>query len=167
MSEIWIDINKYKGIYKISNLGNVKNSRGKILKTRVGTSGYEQIGLHKDNKVKYFLIHRLVATHFIINNDDNKSQVNHKDGNKLNNCVDNLEWSTPLNNTQHAISMGLVKCKKPILQLDIKTNNVIRSFSSIKEAAIYTGSEKHDAHIVECCKGRRNKAYGYNWKYIK
>lgn len=124
-NEIWKDIKNYEGKYQISNLGNVKSVyrkvnhryRGKektttiyekILKKAVNKFGYEYVCLTVNNKGKKLKIHRLVAEAFIPN-PLNKKTVNHIDGNKSNNCVDNLEWSTYLENQHHAIETGLWK----------------------------------------------------------
>ena len=111
MEEHWKDIvfeengivYDYRGLYQVSNLGNVKSlgngksnaSKDKTLKPSTNANGYLFIILYKDGKQKYFRIHRLVA-HMFIKNDDsiNKTEINHIDENKTNNCVDNLEWCT-------------------------------------------------------------------------
>jgi predicted XRE-type DNA-binding protein len=97
MKEEWRDINKYKGIYQVSNLGRVKSlprnrvKKERFLSYRPNNRGYNRINLTKNNKSKDFLIHRLVAEAFIpnINNFDT---VDHIDNDKNNNCVDNLQW---------------------------------------------------------------------------
>lgn len=115
MIEIWKDIEGYIGLYQLSNLGRVKslsrfNSRTeRILKTNsVSKSGYIIICLSKDNIKFGIALHRLVAEAFIPN-PEGKMQVNHIDGNKLNNTVDNLEWNTASENTIHAINNKLRK----------------------------------------------------------
>lgn len=102
--EIWEDIEDYEGLYQISNCGRVKSlifSEKRILKNIINNNGYFIITLCKNNKCKTFTIHRLVALHFIPNPED-KPQVNHKDGDKLNNYYKNLEWCTASENVQHA-----------------------------------------------------------------
>jgi hypothetical protein len=122
LNEKWVGIEGFLGSYMISNKGRVK-SLDRIVKTsnnrnfRVNGSlkslctdkgGYKKVGLrHKDSYVSYHLVHRLVAQAFIINKE-NKPQVNHKDGVKSNNCVENLEWCTPSENIIHAFRNGLV-----------------------------------------------------------
>lgn len=92
--EIWKPINGYEFLYKISNLGNVLSLRtNKLLKQNMNTSGYFAVQLCKDGKRKSYLVHRLVAEHFI-NNPKRCPEVNHKDEDKSNNVVDNLEWCT-------------------------------------------------------------------------
>lgn len=100
----WKDVNGYNGMYKISNDGRVKSlmfDKEKILKTHLMTSGYQQLNLYKNKTHKKHSIHRLVAEHFI-SNPNNKSEVNHMDGDKLNNHSDNLEWLTHAENFAHA-----------------------------------------------------------------
>ena len=95
LEEIWKDIQGYEGQYMVSNLGRVKsfkkNSNGNILKISDDGNGYKQISLYKNGKSKTWKIHRLVAIAFIPNPND-LPQVNHKDEDPSNNCVDNLEW---------------------------------------------------------------------------
>lgn len=120
-TEIWLDIVGYEGIYQVSNHGRVRSLQrlvrngpntfrtvhGKLLKLDVLSDGYIGIGLHKDDHCKYYKVHRLVANAFIPN-PENKPMVNHIDGNKQNNCVDNLEWVTSSENVQHALQIGLI-----------------------------------------------------------
>ena len=116
MVEVWKDIkgyNYYSGLYQVSNLGRVrsltklKRYRNKIKSQRIKTTGYFVTDLKYNNIKKTAMIHRLVAYAFI-NNPHNKAQVNHIDGDKLNNSVDNLEWCTNLENNEHARRTGLI-----------------------------------------------------------
>lgn len=120
--ELYKDILGYEGFYQISNLGNVKSlsrtilkngiypfkSKDKIIKNRVNKYCY--VTLCKNNTYKNFYVHRLVAQAFI-NNNENKLIVNHINGIKTNNRVDNLEWCTYLENTKHAILNGFINQK--------------------------------------------------------
>jgi|LakMenE18May11ns_1017448.scaffolds.fasta_scaffold9959546_42 hypothetical protein len=118
-NEVWIDIKGYEGQYQISNLGRVKSLERevlrplnsytiptKILKHGKNKKGYEYVNLCKYSKVKLNVIHRLVAIHFIPNTE-NKATVNHKNGIKIDNRVENLEWNTVSENTKHAHKNGL------------------------------------------------------------
>lgn len=125
MKEIWKNINGYEGFYCVSNMGRVKSvkrlirrndgtiqkTRSHILRLHQTGNGYYQVQLSKNNKSKYLLVHRLVAEAFL-SNPENKKQVNHKDGNKKNNNVDNLEWMTCSENALHAFSNNLRKVNK-------------------------------------------------------
>ena len=107
--EIWKDIKGYEGIYEISSTGKIRIvSSGVIKKCSTLPSGYLRVGLTKDKKVKYFYPHRLVAQAFIPN-VENKPCVNHKDCNKENNCVNNLEWVTYKENNDY--DNGLLRRK--------------------------------------------------------
>lgn len=100
--EIWKDIQNYEGLYEISSLGRIRNNLGKIKKPCVQNKGYLLVSLYKDAKEKKFLVHRLVAEHFI-DNPNKYCQVNHVDGNKFNNNVINLEWYNQRLNYNHGM----------------------------------------------------------------
>lgn len=109
LKEEWVKIKDYED-YLISNLGNVKsikNNSERLLKQGLGSSGYYNVALCKDGKPKTFRIHQLVASHFI--EEANNKIVNHIDGNKLNNCVTNLEYVSYSENIQHAYNTNLRK----------------------------------------------------------
>lgn len=114
MKEIWKDIKDYEGLYQVSNLGNVKaldriikdstrertqRLKSHILKPTDNGRGYQIVSLNKNGRKNKY-VHRLVAETFI-DNPDNKKEVNHKDLNKKNNCVENLEWVTQIENKAH------------------------------------------------------------------
>lgn len=111
--EIWKAIEGFEGLYEVSNLGRVKSTHraSKILKYGFsggrGINRYPTVNLRKYGHAKNGLIHRLVAIAFL-DNPKNKREVNHKDGNKLNNHVDNLEWCTRKENCAHSSQSGLL-----------------------------------------------------------
>lgn len=125
MKEVWKDIRGYEGLYQISNIGRVKSlarrtsCKGvlgdgdtrevpeKVLRCNT-VNGYRYASLSKDGHAKVFRVHRLVAFAFIGDPPSPEYQVNHKDGNKTNNTVENLEWVTPRDNTLHARRTGLI-----------------------------------------------------------
>ena len=125
INEIWIDIQGYEGLYKVSNFGRVKSIdryvngklgsqckiKGKIMKLQMNHKGYPCVVLHKNCKANSKLVHRLVAIAFIPN-PDKLPQVNHKDTNKQNNHVSNLEWITNEDNMRHAFANGCFKTTK-------------------------------------------------------
>lgn len=120
MIEVWKPLPKYNNCYEVSNLGRVrsikrlvKGSRGSlqikpsvVLTPRTKANGYQSVHIRLDGTNSYPLVHRLVATVFLPN-DNNLPQVNHKDGNKLNNRVENLEWCSASQNMKHAFELGL------------------------------------------------------------
>ena len=123
IKEIWKEVKEFESAYEISNLGKVKSLKRfkkhwkgglsivheKILKMSINSKGYFNVDLSCDEKyLKSVDVHRLVALHFIPN-PENKPYVNHIDGNKQNNNVSNLEWSTASENTKHAFKIGLMK----------------------------------------------------------
>lgn len=121
MEEIWKDILGYEDYYQVSNLGNIKSKdrnivrndftylrKGKIFRKSIDSLGYEVVGLTINSKTINYKVHRLVAINFIPNLD-NKLYINHIDGIKNNNWINNLEWCTSSENSLHAYKMGLRK----------------------------------------------------------
>ena len=147
-------------IYSIDSDGNIYNhKRNIILKPRKSGYGYLSVTMY-NNKTRY--VHKLIAE-FFIPNPENKSQVNHKDGNKLNNSIDNLEWCTVRENLLHAMHNGLNNGrKKEIIQYD-KFMNQINTFESALDAQRQTGID--NSHINKVCQGKRKTAGKYIWKF--
>ena len=168
MNEEWRDIEGYEGLYQVSNLGRVRslNCRGHkgcmgILTPRLDGKGYEMVALYKEGKARNIKVHRLVAQAFIPN-PNNYPQVNHKDENKTNNDVKNLEWCTNEYNHNYGTRnerVGKSLSKKVIC---ITTGEI---FNSMREACrkynISVGS------MTECCQGKRKTVGGYKWEYFK
>ena len=182
MTEEWRDIPGFEGRYQVSNIGRVKslprrvnNHTGtlmvkeKILKQRPDFKGYMRIDLNdNDGKHRYLGVHRLVAMAFIPN-PHNKPQINHIDGIKNHNSVDNLEWVTNSENQKHAYRTGLShtaenagRPKKAILQIDLETNEVIQRYECIADAGRKYGN---GSTIRRCCIGASHTAYGYKWQF--
>ena len=161
--EIWKDIKGYEGLYQVSNLGKVKSLKKhqKILKLSDNGRGYMFVGLSKNNKRKNKNVHRLVAETFI-SNYDNLLQVNHKDGNKNNNSVDNLEWVTQKQNLQHARENKLLIREKPIEQYD-KNGKFLKIWES--GVQIKRKLKINNSDVAQVCNGKRKSAGGYIWKY--
>lgn len=107
MKEIWKDVKGFEGLYFVSNKGNVKNNRGKILKPWFKRYGYLDLKLTKNRKQYHKQVHRLVAEAFIPN-PKNKPQVNHINGFKFWNTVENLEWVTNKENQERKVYFGNV-----------------------------------------------------------
>lgn len=177
--EVWKDIAGYDGLYQVSNMGRVKslertrnmNLPGRKKRAPVSerilkfgqSQGYQAVTLARDGVNKKIRLHKLVALAFIPN-PDNKPEINHKDGNKHNNCADNLEWVTPIENQRHAISSGLRDDsfrRKTVNQYD-RDGNFIRSWNGYVEIKDVLGLPPQA--ICGCCKGRNPTAYGYVWR---
>ena len=128
--EISLELTNNKPKYYVSSLGRFTNNKGQIISNYKYSSGYKRLCI----KRKTFLLHRLIAITFIPN-PDNKEQVNHIDGNKLNNSVKNLEWVTNQENQIHKVKIGLYKGNHKIIQYDANMN-IINKFNSIVETSI-------------------------------
>lgn len=200
MKEIWKDISGYEGEYQVSNLGNVRSlnyrrsGELKLLK-QATTNGYKQITLSKNGKCKSYNVHRLVAIAFIPN-PNNYKEVNHKDEDKSNNNVNNLEWCTREYNNNYGTKNERTKKKlsesrkgkhhseetkkkiseshkgennpksKPILMYD-KEGNFIRGFVCIADANEYFGKDRGCTSISDCLAGRHKTAYGHIFRYAE
>lgn len=162
------DITGYDGEYKVSDDGEVYGKRFKRpLKKHISPNGYYRVKLYKDSKPKMFQVHRIVATAFL-ENSQNKPQVNHKDGNKLNNKVSNLEWCTQSENLAHACKHGLIDTskawhanEKAVCQCDMD-GNIIKVWESMSKAARELNIQI--SSISFCCSGRIKSAGGYKWQ---
>ena len=169
MVEIYKDIEGYEQLYQISNLGNVKSfqtGKEKILKPNKTKKGYLRIELWKQGKYKKYLVHRLVAQHFI-DNPNNYEQINHRDEDKTNNCVSNLEYC----DCKYNINYGTRNQRAAV----ICTNNPKRSkqvlcletgiiYPSTMEVQRQTGFSQ--GYISLACRGKVKTAYNYTWKYV-
>lgn len=144
--------------YKINNKGQIINKKNILLRYRTLTGYYSTNIKTNDNNNKCVLLHRLVAMTFL-ENPNNYEIVNHKDKNRLNNNVENLEWCTLKHNSTHAIG-------KKVNKLDIKTGKIIKTYNSINEAYCDL-DKKSTSTITAVCKGKRNSAYGFKWEYAK
>lgn len=166
--EIWKDVVGYEGKYKVSNLGNVLSvKKDKILTPKNNHDGYKRIQLWEKCKAKFVSIHRLVAEAFIPN-PDNKPFVNHINGVKDDNVVENLEWVTQKENIVHAWENGLSKpqynniLSKSVDQFDLK-GNYLNTYPSTMEAERQTGIQH--SNISSVCRNKHKTAGGYLWKY--
>lgn len=182
MQEKWTDIKEYEGLYQVSNQGRVRSldhyihmkansvrpecdvlRKGKILKLVKDKDGYLVVNLCKDGHITKKKVHRLVAEAFLDCNDKDNLQINHKDENKTNNVVTNLEFVTCQYNinygtrTQRAIS----KLGKPVYQ--IKDGTIVNYFVSIAEASRRTNCS--DVEISKCCRNIVSSVKGFQWKY--
>ena len=164
--EIWKDINGYEGLYQVSNFGRVKSlnyrrtGREEILTPQMNTNGYLTVQLWKNEKRKSCLVHRLVAMAFIPN-PNNLPEVNHKDEDKTNNCVWNLEWCDCKYNINYGTRTE--KTTKTVLQLNKDTGEVIKEWPSANEVQRQLGYKQ--GAISMCCLGKCNQAYGFKWQY--
>src|SRR5574343_633136 len=167
----------YSDSLEVSKCGKIRRIGKSILKTRIHKSGYEVVNISlgsRDNK-KTFRVHSAVLCTYI-DNIDNKPEVNHKDGNKLNNNVSNLEWSTPSENVKHAFDIGLTTmnretnnwCKRAKRVRNIE-NNIV--FNTLREAANFIIKDRPISnrgvatHIREVCNGVRARTYGLTWEW--
>ncbi len=189
--EYWKNIQGFDDVFYISNIGRIKSAsrelnypsrcgnpvtrmtKEKMLVLRPTRYGYIQTNLAHNGVNTMWFVHRLVAIAFIPN-PYNFPHVNHIDGDKTNNNVENLEWCTNQENQIHAVRMGLNdhskyesgKPKKPVVQIDIKTGQIVGRYKSIKEAANAVG-QKTSSNIGGVCRGAygRKTIGGYYWKF--
>lgn len=166
MEIIWkpIYVDGEKTFYSVNNLGEVRNDKRGTLLAQSNEYEYKVVSISLgQGYMKKKRVHRLVAEAFIPN-PLNKPYVNHIDGVRNHNNVENLEWVTPAENAQHAVRAGLIGYQKnrPIRQYNLQ-GEWLMSFDSSYEAARQTGAQQ--SKIIDCCKGNRRTAGEYQWRY--
>ena len=175
MTEIWLPIEGYENLYEVSNLGRVRRLEsvvngkngskrkvsGNILKPRAQQNGYLMVNLCKNGIRRSYYMHRIVSTAFIPN-PDNKPQVNHKDEDKLNNSVENLEWCTAKENTNYGTrtKRSSEKLQKPVLCVELN-----QIFPSLTDTAKHFNVTLSNLSWV--LTGRSKTAGGYHFEYLE
>ena len=149
--------------YSVSTEGEVRKDTTNYILSQSSQQDYKFVGLIINGKQKRMRVHRMVALAFI-DNPDNKPYVNHINGNRSDNNVENLEWVTPSENTQHAVDTGLFKSghARAVVQYNLNGEQMA-TFESASEAARQTGGSQ--SKITMCCRRQRDSANDYQWRY--
>lgn len=169
---MWKDIEGYEGLYQVSDDGQVRrlmsNGKTRILKPWKSYN-YYTLCLSKKCEKKTKAVHRLVAETFLGKPTEYR-EVNHKDGNKLNNRLENLEWVTQRENSLHAVDvLGIVPFGKPpkkVRCIDPVTGEVVAEYRSLLEASKAMGKVSVRASISLVCQGYQKQSCGYKWEYV-
>ena len=164
--EIWCPVKNYESLYEVSDQGRVKSlkfGKERILKQGRMPNGYLLVCLYNNGEKKSCKVHRLVAQTFIPN-PDNLPEVNHKDENKENNSVQNLEWCDRKYNQNYGTGIQRMaeKKSKQVLQFT-KSGEFVREWKSAMDVQRTIGYFNNS--ISNCCNGKLKSAYGYIWKY--
>ena len=169
--EKWKDVKDYEGHYQVSDKGRVKSlkfGKERILKPRRDGGGYLQVDLCKNGNKKWCLVHRLVAQAFIPNSN-NLPQINHKNEDKTNNSVQNLEWCSSKYNNNYGTHIQRInekntngKLSKPVHQYTLD-GKFIKEWKSTMDVKRNLGYVNQD--ISACCLGKQKSAYGFVWRY--
>ena len=150
--------------YAVSNYGNIKNTRtGRILKLRKNPNGYLKTNISVNGKIQTVFVHRLVALMFLPNTNK-LALVNHKDENKQNNCINNLEWCTNKYNSNYGTAKERTakQRRKKVYQYD-ENNNLVEIFNSVTDVA--KAMQCNTGIISAVCNGKFKKYKNYIWKY--
>lgn len=158
--EYWRPIPGYEDKYYISNLGRVKNAKGKVIKLQRNNRGYAIYSFNNRGKNTLY-IHHLVMEVYGDHKPAPNYQIDHIDGNKLNNCISNLEWVTPSENTKRAYKNNLKQPSGAITayKIDIDSNNIMMTFDTITDASLVTGDSIYSIRTQKTL-----TAKGYRWR---
>lgn len=158
--EYWRPIPDYEDKYYVSNLGRVKNAKGKIIKLQRNNRGYVIYTFNDHGKTTRY-IHHLVMEVFGPHKPAPHYQIDHIDGNKINNCISNLEWVTPSENTRRAYQNNLKQPSGAITayKIDIDSNNIMMTFDTITDASLVTGDSIYSIRTQKTL-----TAKGYRWR---
>lgn len=161
----WREVKEYSH-YEVNQFGEIRHKvRKHILKPRSNKGGYLYVNFKIDGKNTNFAVHRIVANAFIPN-PNGYTEINHKDYDRTNNCVDNLEWITSSQNKQHAYLKEVNKSSRgKAVEQYSKDGNYIQTFESITEAAKVINCCV--AAISNCCLGRTKTSQGFRWKFVE
>lgn len=158
------DITGYPN-YACTRDGRVFSKKSDIFLKQGMSYGYKRINLSRSGNKRTYYVHRIVAQTFIDNPNPDNCVVNHKDGNKINNHVDNLEWCTQKQNIRHARDTGLIKTKtRAVYKCDLE-GNILERFNSYTEAAKSINVAR--CNIQHVCTGRQKTSGGFTWKYVE
>lgn len=159
----WRPVSGFEGLYEVSNYGEVRKTDGTPMKGNINSYGYHVVSLTKDHKKKDKKVHRLVAEAFIPN-DFRKRTVNHKDGDRANNFVGNLEWSTQKEQMEHAATLPQKFAQRgtAVIQSTLD-GKVVAVWANTNIAATTLGFSQ--MMISACCQGTAKTAYNYRWNY--
>lgn len=161
----WREVKEHQN-YEVNNLGEIRHKkRQHILKPRANKGGYQYVSFKIDGKAKNFAVHRIVANAFIPN-PNGYTEVNHKDYNRMNNCVENLEWVNSSQNKRHAYLKedNKITRGKQVNQYD-KNGNFIKTFDTISLAA--QAMNCCVSAISNCCLGRTKTSQGFRWSFVE
>lgn len=161
----WRSVIEYPN-YEVNQFGEIRHKvRKQILKPRSNNGGYQYVNFRINGRLQNFAVHRIVANAFIPN-PNGYTEVNHIDRNRMNNCVENLEWVTSSQNKQHAYLLSENKiCRGKRVDQFTKDGKYIKTFDSVSEAAKEMGCCV--AAISNCCLGRTKTSQGYRWSFAE
>ena len=161
----WREVKEYSN-YEVNQLGEIRHKkRQKILKPRDNNGGYQYVNFKINGKNTNFAVHRIVANAFIPN-PNGYTEVNHKDYNKKNNCVDNLEWVSSSQNKQHSyLKQENKKSRGKAVNQYTKEGIFLKTFDSVSDAAKELGCCV--AAISNCCLERTKTSQGFRWSFVE
>ena len=160
-NELWVDCPHYEEDYMVSNIGRIWSKiSNQLMGYNLSWNGYRRVSLMRNGKSRYERVSRLVALAFIGEAPEGKTQIDHIDRNRKNDCVENLRWVSPQENNRNRCN------NRAVYQIDLATGKIIAQYGTVAEANEALGRNPGNGAIWHCIAGRSKSSGGFGWEAV-